>query len=55
MADDPTDGELIAFAELSLGEFGRGLGRQGVLEEAVLENRELWRALYLAAVEMDDE
>jgi hypothetical protein len=53
--DEPTDDELIAFAESILGKLGDSLRESAMLRETIIENRLLWRTLYTISGEMEDE
>jgi hypothetical protein len=50
---EPTDEELIAFAESLLADFGDSVGDPELIREAVAERRDLWQTLY--AVSRDRE
>jgi hypothetical protein len=51
LAGDPTDDELIAFAESLLSELGDQLREPAVLAESVREHREVWVMLFRVARE----
>ena len=53
MLREPTDEELIAFAESVLADLGDSLGGSEVLREAVAERRDLWRTLYAISRDME--
>jgi hypothetical protein len=46
VSDSPTDGDLLAFARLLIGDAKPYLDTEG-LEVAIGEHRELWSKLYL--------
>ena len=49
-AEEPTFDQLVAFAIETLGGPGRGITEPAVVEETVREARDLWLALYQAAL-----
>jgi hypothetical protein len=50
---EPTDEELIAFAETLLADFRDSLGDPEVIREAVAERPDLWRTLYAISRDME--
>ena len=54
MAGDPTDEELLAFADSLLVNLGEQLRAPSVLAEAVRVNRDLWLLLYHTSHEFDE-
>lgn len=43
---EPTDDELIAFADAVLSDFGDELRERSVLSQAITDNRDVWVLLY---------
>lgn len=54
MAADPTDDELIRFAESLLGDLGAHLREPSVLADSVRDHRHLWVTLFQLTEEMAD-
>jgi hypothetical protein len=53
VSEAPTDGELIAFARLLIGDTKPFLDPKG-LEEAIGRHRELWKKLYRVNSGLDE-
>lgn len=45
-ADDPTDQELLAFADSMFAHIGEQFREPAVLEQAIRDSRDLWVMLY---------
>jgi hypothetical protein len=52
---EPTDEELIAFAESLLADFRDSLGDPEVIGDSVAERRDLWRTLYAISRDMEHD
>ena len=53
MVTGPTEQELRAFVEAMLSNLDKRLREPEVIDETILEHREMWTSLYVASLKFD--